>query len=283
MEFATSKNQYPGEDRDILLIGACDGVTMERTLEAQLIKHGIIDEKWSHCNEDTPGSVFFWFKHVGAAVYEPDSIECNAEGTSHCGVCYHDIDYVYHFNRIGSDRINLTRDLDIAMPLTIVSGSECIHLADELLSIRNWLFRHGFAVRRIQFKRSRIDVQCIIDSFETWDRDRVALPLRWFYFSPSIRNFLALDDRFGRGEHVFLASSDRSVPRNMNRAAKENGYISTKSIFQGRDEYEMKPADINSDWQSSHPCAFVILRREVARQMARPTRNDYNRRTLNDF
>lgn len=270
MEFATSKNQFSGENREILTIGACDGRTRERTLESRLMEAGIIDGKWSHRNEDTPGSVFYWFKHVGASVYSPDFIDYNLESTNHCGICYHDIDFVYHFNRGETDRINLTRDLDIVMPPTIVSGSECIHLADELIGIRNWLFKHGFAIRRIKFNRGRIDAQCIIDSYQKWDRPVVALPLMWFYFTPTQRRFLAMDDSFGMGRHVFLASGEKSVPKRMNLAAKENGNISTKSLFGGRDEYAMNMASIDTDEQSSHPCAFAIITVDQARTLARP-------------
>lgn len=274
MEFATHKNQYSGEGRKVLTIGECDGSTREATLEAQLINYGIIDSKWSHCNEDTPGSVFFWFKHVGASVYEPEYIAYEDENTRHCGVCFHDIDFVYYFNRVVHEPINLTRDLDILLPRTMVSGSECIHLADELMAIRNYLFKHRLVHERITFIRSRIDARCVIGAWKTWDREKVALPLRWFYFTPSIRKVLALDDSFGSGVHVFLGSSDNSVPRKMNAAAKENGTISTKSLFTGRDEYECKGADINSDWQSSHKCAYAVIHRDVARMLAKPEYNE---------
>lgn len=270
MEFATSKNQYAGSDRETILIGACDGKTRERTLEHQLIRNGIIDGKWSHAGDETPGSIFFWFKHVAAGIYEPDYMELDSIDTNHCGICYHDIEYVYHFISDGMHKLNLTRDMDVVMPATIVSGSECIHLGDEMLRLREWLFRHGLVQKVMKFTRSRIDVQCIIDCWQTWDRDVVALPLRWFYFRPDIRQAMARGESFGRGRHIFGAYAGDSLPRKMNMAAKETGYIRAKDIFSGRDDYTGRVVDINCDGQSSHPCAYAKLYRDQAMELATP-------------
>lgn len=266
MDFATSKNQYPAK-KDLLRLDTCDGSAPDNTLEAQLIREGIIESKWSHADEDTPGSIFFWFKHVAAPLYVPDFCSFTDSRSRHCGICYHKIRFVYHYNLAdpGIDVVNLTGELDVRLPPDMVSGSECIHLADEFMAIRNWMIANGFFNGMIRFSHGRIDVDSLIVNWSSWKLDSIALPLQWFYFRPAVRQFLAGREPLIGGRNVFMPFEDRSVIRRIRRATVQGGNVRAKTLFQGMDDYARMVADINCDHQSSHSCAYALLTRDDAR------------------
>ncbi|SHI34743.1 hypothetical protein SAMN05720471_101241 [Fibrobacter sp. UWP2] len=75
-------------DKTTINIYRCDGATQEDTLQEQLLRHGLIKSKWT-LDDDKPGTVFYWFRHVAARAYNITHFILSEEG--HCGICYHSI------------------------------------------------------------------------------------------------------------------------------------------------------------------------------------------------
>lgn len=179
-----------------LKLGPCDGITQERTLKWQLIRAGIIKDstEWGNRNIENPNSVFYFFKHHASTGYNPLYTDI-AGSTHHCGICYHDIDYQFVYqSKTGKPFVStwLREDgesVDIEFPEYMVSGSECIHLADELKSLIS-ACRTRFGVSRLEFEDGLIDMTAIIKSAKDWTVDAMAFPLEWFYFSKDLRNYL---------------------------------------------------------------------------------------------
>ena len=284
-EFATSAHQFGGSGRKCIEIYGCDGSSPETTLEAQLLQHGIIGRRWSLKDMkeggEVPGSIFYWFKHVASQTMEPDSIMKKLSGKWHCGICYHDISNVYYYNNVFNKPVNLNSELDIMLPPTIVSGSECIHLADEMRHMIDYLFEHGIVSHKMTFTHGRIDAQCVVDSFESWDRDEVALPVSWFYFKPNFRRGLTCKHPTAyRHPHVYAPMGAKSTAVNMNNALKQRRMVFDEDIFLGREANGMR-VDVNSDGQTVNACLYIVIDKETAQVMANPV--EYlSRREQND-
>ena len=263
----------------IIQIGVCDGSSREATLERQLIKNGLMAQKWS-MSDDTPGTVFFWFKHVAAQVYEPDMMEPNETKDWHCGVCYTAIKHLYHFR--GGGIVNFAKDIDVSLPPVIVSGSECIWLGKELKALTNYLVSSKYVVGPVRYTRGRIDAQCLFDSFDQWPYDEFVLPLQWFYLKPNQRRGLSRTiNGWDRATQVlsWWKSKDDSIPKLMNHIRKsEARYGLGEKFWNGTDIDGKTMATIDTDSQVAEPNRFIVVSRTDARIMARPS--VYMRRML---
>ena len=273
-DFATLSCQFTEEGRECIEIFGCDGSSPETTLEAQLLKHGIIEKRWSikemkdGC--EIPGTIFYWFKHVASQSMTPDTIKMDPDQKWHCGICYHEINNIYYYRKTSSAPINLNRHLDIILPETIVSGSECIHLADEMRNLIRYLFDHGIVSHRMTFTHGRIDAQCVVDSFETWDREEVALPVSWFYFKPNFRRGLVSNNPSAyKHPHVYEPFDYNSVPLKMNGALRQAKFTLDDSIFIGM-ESDGRRVDVNTDGQTVNACLYLVIDRKTAQVMANP-------------
>lgn len=276
MMFATSPKQFAqSKTRKVIFIGTCDGSSKFNTLEHQLIAEGILDTKWSMNNDDEPGSIFYWFKHVGATEYIPESYLHHTDAW-HCGICYHEINHIYRYSRMNGGPVNLTEDIDVMLPETIISGSECINLTEELRALTNYIDRNGFATRGIFYKFGRIAAREIIASWDSWKKNEIALPVQWFYFEPVERQKLMLgQDNSGYGRHVEFYGRYDSVPRCMAAALRQPRNIRAYQLFNGLDEYK-KTADLNTVGQVATSCHYVVLTRDSAKKLAGELNYRYN-------
>lgn len=271
MEFATSKDQYSGENRKLLRLEQCDGSAKFNTVEGQLIMYGVLDRKWSHAGEDTPGSVFYWFKHVVAPMYTVADLVSGETG--HCGICFKDINYKYHYTRTGAERVNLNEKFDVSLPMDIVSGSECIKLTREMKNLLHNLKKNNMYCNRLRFTRGRILARDIVNGCGGWDVESIALPLRWFYFEDWWRPVLMLgQDNMGYGRHTSYRGSEHSVWGNMKRAANGERNISAFHLFDGEDESHEKVDIYTHGRQSAEDDKYVVLTRQSAMNLAHEIR-----------
>lgn len=262
--FATSAYQFAGAERKLITLDDCDGSSEQATLEWQLREWGLI-KKWRHEDDDRPGTVFYWFKHVASQVYFPEKFAKLTEPWM-CGVCgKKDIRKVYTFGRIGSGIVNITEDMDIRLPEVMKSGCVCIELGAELNSLTEHLIENGMVRNNlINFKMGRIAARDVIDAWYTWTRDIVALPVQWFYFTPMERKLLMLgQDVSGYGYHVVKDNKSQYVLRRMAAAVKGKRTWSSYRLFDGLDEYG-KRCDIATPNQTAAKNAYVILTRKSA-------------------
>lgn len=272
-----------------IYITDCTGVSPHNTLKHQLIEHCIIKDstEWGPSNTD-PNSVYNHFKHYAAQGYDPYSMAI-ASPNDHCGVCYHDIDYRYMFcSKTGEPfEVKWTspegKDVLIVYPKFMYSGSECIHLADELkvLSLR---CVKDFAVPGISFTDGRINAGDIVRNAKQWKTDHAVFPVDWFYFTPDLRNRMIWGQwNNGIGAHVKQAFDSESVLRRMSMAWKhyckyrdeENLWMKkrdnfilrhlarAKDLFDGMDKFGGF-ATRNTELQVSDKNKYVILTREQA-------------------
>lgn len=266
--FASSADQFAGEGRKLITLSACDGSSEQATMEWQLRKLGLI-KKWRHEDDDRPGTVFYWFKHVAAQAYEPSMFSYLGKNNgSICGVCgKKDIQKVYSFRLTGSGIVNLTDTMDILLPEIMKSGSICIHLADEFRSLTEYLIKNHLVLNGdVHFRMGRIVARDIIDAWHSWDKstDVVALPVQWFYFTPMERKLLMLGQSVsGYGYHVYNANSSKYVLMRMAAARKAKRTISAYRLFDGTDEYGHR-CDIATPAQTAIKHVYVILTRKSA-------------------
>ena len=220
-----------------------------------------------------PGTVFYWFKHYAAQVYEPDWVEAHEKRDWHCGVCFHAIQYLYHF--VGGGIVNFDANTDLELPPVMVSGSECIWLAEELKCLTRYLLDKGFVKGQLRYNKGRIDAQCLFDSFDTWPVNEIALPIQWFYFRPNFRRGLQTEmERGGSPTQVISrwSNAKNSLPTTMNHIVQKEYRVNYGEAFwKGLDTDGKSDADINSDCQSAKPYRYVIVTKRNARLMARPS------------
>lgn len=251
---------------ETLFIGGCDGSSSETSLETQLIRYGLLDRKWSHKDEDTPGSVFYWFKHVVSPIY---SITQITEDVSwHCGICHKEIKRKFFYECTRNPVVNLNERYDVRMPDSIVSGSECIKLGDDMKNLLKNLRENKMYVNRLRFGRGRILARDVISAHDYWKVETIALPLRWFYFEDWWRPVIMLgQENSGYGYHVQWQGGIKSVWGNMKKAAEKDRDVKAFQLFRGYDEYRA-PVDIYSHGrQSSADDRYVVLTRSSARDM----------------
>ena len=243
--------------------GRCDGSSKEYTLESRLIELKLMDRKWSHTNEDTPGSVFYWFKHVMAAQYTPDYFRKRVDG--HCGICYTEIDWEYRYVRTGLKVLNITEKADVELPDEIVSGSECINLGDDARRIVRYLVEKGMCERGMMtFTRGRFDIVPILRNRATWKAPVFAFPIRWFYFPPAVRGMLRAGQFSGRyGMHAVYDGNNPYIAVNMSHAVQQRRTLSAYELFRGLDEYR-RPCDWNTDAQAATPFFYAVIDKDMA-------------------
>ena len=274
MEFATSKDQYSGEKRELIVLNDCDGSCIEHTVEHQLIEAGVMNRKYSHAGEDTPGSIFYWNKHVAAPQFSPDYVADKVPG--HCGWCYKEIEYQYHYILTGNRIVNLNEKYDVCLPESIVTGSECIKLCREMNNLLTNLRKYTMYGSRLRFTRGRILARDIVNAAAGWhkDIDRIALPLRWFYFEDWWRPVLMLgQENMGYGYHTRYQGSDYSVWGNMKRAADGNRNISAFHLFSGMDEFHEETDIYTHGRQTAEDDKYVVLTRQSATNLSYEIRN----------
>ena len=220
-----------------------------------------------------PGTVFYWFKHYAAQVYAPDRVEAHKVKDWHCGVCFHAIQHLYYF--VGGGIVNFDDDTDVELPPSIVSGSECIWLAEELRSLTNYLFQKGFVTRELKYTRGRIDAQCVFDSFASWPTDEIALPIQWFYFRPNFRRGMLTAMKCGGSPSQTISwwsNQKNSIPTTMSHIVSHGSRSNFgDSFWRGTDTDGKTFSDIDSDSQSAEPFRYVIVSRSAAMLMARPS------------
>lgn len=276
-----------------LILGPCDGLSEERTLKWQLIKAGIIKDctEWGKSHLEDPRSVFHFFKHHASDGYAPDFVD-SADPDSHCGVCFHRIDYSFVFRSKTNDPFQAVwvnekgEDVPILFPVTMISGSECIHLANELKSLIA-ACRKKFNAFHISFEDGLIDMDSILKHADEWTVDVAAFPLEWFYFSPSLRDRLVWWQHSGHGgygAHV-EQSFDRKTILQRCKAALDyysqyedensrwiNGRIFPKhlqrahDLFYGKDKFG-KIATRGTYFQPQTETKYVILTKQKAMRL----------------
>lgn len=262
--FATSVDQFTGAGRRLIELKDCDGSSETATLEFQLKELGLVN-KWRHEDDDRPGTVFYWFKHCAAQVYEPEYYSYLSKSWM-CGVCgKKNIHHVYTFRRTGAGIVNITEDADVLLPVVMRSGCVCIHLADELKSLTGFLIRnHMVRGLDVRYRMGRVVARDVIDACHEWDREIIAMPVQWFYFTPIERKLLMLGQSVsGYGFHVYRRDDDPHVLNRMKRAGKTQRTMSAFHLFQGKDEYGNR-CDIYSDRQAADKYCHVILTRRSA-------------------
>ena len=262
--------------RKMVKIGCCDGECKANTLAWHLIQQGIIDRKWSHANENDPRSVFYKVKHSVSQVMYPASISFHDKKDGHCGVCFKEIQNFYSYKAIpGRNRIvNITDEVDLELPETIVAGCECITLGDELRALIGYLTHMDKETNRrricdeILFMRERIDARCIISSWKKWSVDTVALPLDWFYFTPAIRRLLMLGQTVsGYGWHVNNFQHYKHIGTGMHYASLQKRNVRAYDLFRGYDKGTHRMCDLDTDEQVRDSYRYAILTRESAREL----------------
>lgn len=267
----------------------CTGASPEHTLKHQLIAQGIIKDstEWGPSNKDQY-SVYNHFRHYAAQGYVPYGM-CRALPNSHCGVCYHDTDYQYMFVSKTDEPFEVKwvdkdgNETLIVYPRVMYSGSECIHLADELktLSVR---CVKDYAISSITYTDGKIDAYDIVYNAHKWLVDHAVFPVDWFYFEPGLRNKLIWGQwKAGLGVHVYKAFDTESVVRGMSMAwrhyckyryeedlwmKKRDNFVlkhlvRPTDIFDGKDKFGGF-ATRHTRQQVADPNKYVILTREQA-------------------
>lgn len=272
-----------------IVLGPCDGLTEARTLKWQLVRAGIIEDctGWGKSNLEQPHSVFHFFKHHASRGYVPESV-APASTSKHCGVCYHRIDYSFRFrSKTGEPFTEVWVDennnpVEIQFPEIMISGSECIHLADELKSLIV-ACRSRFKASELKFEDGLIDLEGIIKTAQDWKVECAAFPLEWFWCSPSIRDRLIWwqhAEHGGLGAHVNKLFSGTVLQRckaavafyNQN-AVENSAWISNKVIpknlqraydlFLGKDKFG-KFTSRGTYFQPQSNTKYVILTKQNA-------------------
>lgn len=276
-----------------LILGPCDGLNEARTLKWQLIKAGIIKncKDWGKSHLEDPRSVFYFFKHHASEGYEPEFVDSAAQG-SHCGVCFHPIDYSFVFRSKTGNPFQAVwvnekgEDVPIQFPAKMVSGSECIHLADELKSLIA-ACRTKFNATHLSFEDGLIDMDSVLRHASEWKVDVAAFPLEWFYFAPILRNRLVWWQHSGRGgygAHVEQSLDRKTILQRCKSALDyytqykdENsrwveGRIFPKhlqrayDLFYGRDKFG-KIATRDTYFQPQTETKYVILTKQNAKRL----------------
>lgn len=277
----------------VLVLGPCDGLTRERTLKWQLVNAGIIPDctGWGKRFMEEPGSVFHFFKHHASDGYEPEFVD-TAAPDSHCGVCFHSIDYAFVFRSKTGNPFQAIwvdekgEDVTIQFPITMISGSECIHLADELKSLIA-ACRTKFNAYHLTFEDGLIDMDSILKHASEWNVDVAAFPLEWFYFAPRYRNRLVWWQHSGHGgygAHVNQAFDRKTILQRCKAALDYyaqyedensrwvNGRVYPKKLeraydlFCGRDKFG-KITTRDTYFQPQTETKYVILTKQKAMRL----------------
>lgn len=265
MEFATSIDQYAGAGRKLIKLGPCDGEDSTRTVLSYLMKAGLLQKKRCLAGDDTPGSIFYWFKHVASQVMSPDSVILKQDGN--CGVCFHHITNQFRYiNNNPEGMVNLTEDIDVRLPPVIISGSECITLTDEFSNLMHYIMANRLSEKMIRFAFGKVDAWEVVKSHESWEQESYALPISWFYFKPSMRRMLMLGQRTaGFGFHTAIDTRGLMPGTAIKMARLAPRGVEAYRIFNGHDEYGHR-CGIDSEAQAVDRFCFVVLEK---RNMAR--------------
>lgn len=276
-----------------LVLGPCDGLTRERTLKWQLVNAGIIPDckGWGKSFMEDPDSVFHFFKHHASEGYEPEFVDV-ADPDSHCGVCYHSVNFSFKFRSKTDEPFQAVwvdqkgEDVSILFPATMTSGCECIHLADELKSLIA-ACRTKFNTFHLSFEDGLIDIDSILKHASEWTVDVAAFPLEWFYFSTQLRNKLVWwqhSAHGGYGAHVEQPFDRKTILQRCKSALDYyaqyedensrwvNGRIYPKhlqrayDLFCGRDKFG-NIATRNTYFQPQTNTKYVILTKQKAMRL----------------
>ena len=261
MEFATSIDQYSGTGRKLLKLGPCDGEDNTRTVLSYLMDAGLLQKKRCLAGDDTPGSIFYWFKHVAAQVMSPDTVTMEQDGN--CGVCFHHITNQFRYINMNPDGVvNLTEDIDVRLPPVIISGSECITLTDDFSNLMSYVMANGLSGKVIRFAFGKVDAWEVVKSYRSWKLDIYPLPISWFYFKPSLRRMLMLGQRTaGFGFHTAIETRGLTPGRAINMARKTTRTVEAYRIFNGHDEYGHR-CGIDSEAQAVDRFCFIVLEKQ---------------------
>lgn len=265
--FATRQGEFEGVDRKLLVVGPCDGSSFDYTLAGHLKRLGLLKGRWKS-GEHTPGSVFYWFRHVAALQFVPDSLEL--VDSWHCGVCFkHPIKLKFTMKNMAFNKpLNITEHADILLPKYIVTGSECIHLSDDMRNLVRYMREHGIMPEGgIRFVMGRFDAMDIVRNYAAWEFDTVALPVRWFYFKPEFRHVLYYY-RWSRGYglHVVMPPEGRGPGDLMHRASRFCRSSHARDLFWGMDEYD-RPATMDTPNQCADKYGYVVLERGMMKTL----------------
>lgn len=264
--FATTKNQFSGNGRYAIVLGACDGSDKKHTIEQQLIDFGVMDKKWSHRSDNVPGSIFYWFTHVAAPAYSISKWTTDVPGN--CGICYTSIEHKYYYVLNGDPKVNLNEKYDVILPREVTTGSECINLTKQMKNLLKNLDEKGMVSGSLRFTRGRILARDIINSFSTWKVDTIALPLQWFYFENWWRPLFMLgQDNMGYGYHSTYEGTD-SVWTNMKLAARKERIIRAFELFRGEDEFHEPVTIYTHGRQVADADKYVVLTRHSAMNLS---------------
>lgn len=239
--------------------------------------------------------MFYHFKHYAAEKYRPTTV-CLASPGDHCGVCYHSIDYKYCFvSETGEPFEVLWRspegeDVVLQYPSYICSGSECIHLSDELVAITR-KYMKDLSTSEIEFYDGRICADDLICNAKNWVTDYAVFPLEWVYFNESLRDRLVwYQYKRKTGAHVecefegsLLSRMKKAYATYTENAELERAWMATQHhekligapicraevLFYGKDKFGRIATRKSHGEQACEPEKYVILTREQAIQLYR--------------